>query len=93
MTAARAHLTIRGRVQGVWYRGAMQAEARRLGVSGWVRNRDDGSVEADVTGDRAAVEALIAWAHRGPSGARVAGVAVDWREPAADTQGDFAITH
>ena len=93
MTSVRAHLTIRGRVQGVWYRGAVQAEARRLGVSGWVRNRDDGSVEADATGDRTAVEALIAWAHHGPRGARVMGVVVDWREPAADTQGDFAITH
>ena len=93
MTPARAHLTIRGRVQGVWYRGAMQAEARKLGVHGWVRNRDDGSVEAEATGDRSRVEALIAWAHRGPTGARVTGVVVDWREPAAeDPQGDFAIT-
>ena len=91
MTPARAHLTVRGRVQGVWYRGAMQACARRLGVSGWVRNRDDGSVEAEATGDRAAVEALVAWAHRGPTGARVRDVVVDWREPGAGVQGDFAI--
>ena len=91
MTPARAHLAIRGRVQGVWYRGAMQACARRLGLSGWVRNCDDGSVEAEATGDRTAVEALIAWAHHGPAGARVTGVAVDWRDPAANTQGDFAI--
>jgi len=91
MTTARAYLLVRGRVQGVWFRGAMQIEARKLGISGWVRNRDDGHVEAEATGDRTAVDALIAWAHRGPSGARVTGVVVDWREPAADTQGDFAI--
>lgn len=64
-------LTITGRVQGVGFRYAMQSEAARRGLSGWVRNRRDGSVEALVQGEAAAVEALVTWARRGPAGARV----------------------
>lgn len=76
--AARAQLVVHGRVQGVWFRGAMQEEARRLGVAGWVRNRLDGTVEAEAEGERAHVEALVAWAHQGPPGARVERVEVVW---------------
>jgi len=64
-------LAIRGRVQGVGYRGSMTREATHLNVSGWVRNRVDGSVEAVVAGSAAAVEAIIEWARRGPDGALV----------------------
>ena len=71
---ATLHLAIRGRVQGVGFRYAMAQEAQRLGVAGWVRNRRDGSVEAVVQGDAAAVEAMRLWAGRGPEGAAVTGV-------------------
>ena len=93
MTAAAvvAHVVVRGRVQGVWYRGAMQREARRLGVVGWVRNCDDGSVEAEIAGTQDAVDALIVWAHHGPTGARVTGVAVSWRGTGAAGWSDFVV--
>lgn len=69
-------LEITGRVQGVGFRDALRHEAARLGVTGWVRNRGDGSVQAVVQGAPAAVEALLAWARRGPPGSRVSEVSV-----------------
>jgi acylphosphatase len=60
-----------GRVQGVGYRYALRDEALRLGLAGWVRNRVDGSVEALLQGDAAALAQLIVWARRGPRPAQV----------------------
>jgi acylphosphatase len=68
-------IRVSGRVQGVGYRVSLQDEAARLGVSGWVRNRRDGTVEAVLQGTPEAVAALIAWARRGPPGARVTDLA------------------
>jgi acylphosphatase len=70
------HLKISGLVQGVGFRDAMCREAARLGVTGWVRNCRDGSVEAVVDGPPNTVDAIVAWAHRGPPAARVASVTV-----------------
>lgn len=62
---------VSGRVQGVYYRASAQAEARRLGVGGWVRNKPDGSVLLHAQGDPAAVDALLEWCRGGPPGADV----------------------
>ena len=62
---------ITGRVQGVWFRGWVREEARRLGLSGWVRNQPDGSVTAMFAGQGAAVTAMLALCHQGPPLARV----------------------
>ncbi len=70
------HLRISGRVQGVGFRMYMQQRADELGVTGWVRNRRDGTVESVVQGTPQAVEAIIAWAHKGPRSAVVTAVKV-----------------
>ena len=67
---------VRGRVQGVGFRAAMVGAAEARGIVGWVRNRRDGSVEALVQGDAAAVESILDWCRRGPLGARVTDVSV-----------------
>jgi acylphosphatase len=71
-----SRLLIHGRVQGVGFREAMRIEAERLAVTGWVRNRRDGTVEAVVAGSGDAVAQLIAWARIGPPDARVTRVEV-----------------
>jgi len=64
-------LSIRGRVQGVGFRDAMITQAIKLGVTGWVRNRHDGSVEAAVSGSDEQLSAIVEWTHRGPPAAHV----------------------
>lgn len=81
MTAARARIVVRGRVQGVFFRAETQDRARSLGVAGWVRNAPDGAVEAVFEGERDRVESLVEWCRHGPSLAEVTGVDVRWEDP------------
>jgi acylphosphatase len=75
--AVRVRAVVAGRVQGVWFRESCRHEAERLGVTGWVHNLRDGRVVIEAQGGRAAVDALVAWAHEGPRLAIVESVTVD----------------
>ena len=81
MSLCAAHLKIIGKVQGVWYRASTQDEAVRLGLTGWVANMPDGSVEAHAEGDKSVIETFVKWCHEGPPLACVDKVAVQWIEP------------
>ena len=70
-------LRVAGKVQGVGFRYSLQEQADRLGIAGWVRNRRDGSVEALVQGEADTVEAITAWARRGPPGSQVIDLRVE----------------
>jgi acylphosphatase len=72
---------VRGRVQGVGFRYTTQHEARKLGLSGWVRNRVDGTVEVEAEGAPEALETFLSFLHRGPLGAHVDGVDAEWLAP------------
>lgn len=74
----RAHVIIHGLVQGVWFRASTKDEADHLGVTGWVRNLPDRSVEAVFEGEKKKVEEIVGWCHRGPSGANVSKVEIVW---------------
>lgn len=88
----RAHVVVTGRVQGVGFRFSTVDQAQRIGVRGWVRNTADGSVEVQVEGERAGVEALVRFLHRGPPGARVEDVALRWDAHVGDL-GPFRARH
>lgn len=88
----RVHLLVSGRVQGVFFRQKTRQQARSLGVNGWVRNLDDGRVEAIFEGETSAVESLVEFCSKGPNGALVTDVSVDW-EPFKDEFRSFDIVH
>lgn len=83
-THARLSARITGRVQGVGFRNFTQTRARRLGVTGWVRNEADGSVRLEAEGPPDALDDLADAVHNGPRMARVDNVTVEWGEAADD---------
>ncbi len=82
----RVHLTIDGRVQGVFFRTSTLDQAIRLGLKGWVRNCPDGSVEVVAEGERKKIDNLVDWCHHGPPGAYVRNVRLQWE----DFQNEFS---
>jgi acylphosphatase len=84
--STRAHVTIRGDVQGVGFRYDTRNRARSLGLGGWVRNDPDGTVEAVFEGPPEQVESMVGWCRRGPSGALVEDVEVQWEQPAGERE-------
>lgn len=77
----RKRVVVSGLVQGVFFRDTCRREAAGCGVTGWVRNRPDGTVEAVFEGEESAVERMVRWARRGPSRAIVQDAAVYPEEP------------
>jgi len=77
----RAHVFVSGRVQGVFYRATTRDEARDRGVDGWVKNLDDGRVEAVFEGPADAVEEMVEWCHEGSARARVDDVEAEYGDP------------
>jgi len=85
MNKIRVHLIIEGRVQGVWFRESTRRKALSLGVTGWVRNLPDGTVEVVAEGDEDKVKELVKWCHKGPPAAKVTNV----REEKEEYLGEF----
>jgi acylphosphatase len=88
----RAHVLVSGRVQGVYYRSYAEDEARELGLTGWIRNRPDGKVEAVFEGEEQAVEDMIDWCHKGSPSSRVDKVEVGWEAPTGEFK-DFRVSY
>ncbi len=78
MAKTRAHVYVSGKVQGVFFRQNTKRQAQSRGVKGWVRNLPDERVEAVFEGEEEAVNALVDFCRKGPNGASVTDVAVDW---------------
>ena len=88
----RLHAMVSGRVQGVNFRHYTILTARELGLSGWVRNRDDGTVEVLAEGGRPALDRLLAFLRKGPPAARVTGVQHEWM-PASGEFAHFSVRY
>ena len=80
-TRTRAHVFVSGTVQGVFYRANTRDEARDRGVDGWVKNLDDGRVEAVFEGDESDVKAMIEWCYDGSPAASVESLDVEYEDP------------
>ena len=90
--AARLHVHITGSVQGVFFRAQTKTLARSLGVTGWVRNTEDGDVEVVAEGEKDELKRLLEWCSRGPKESTVMDYQYDWEEPTGEFE-DFSIRY
>ena len=74
---AAAHITVHGRVQGVWFRAGTKEKAEELGLTGWVMNRPNGTVEIHAQGEKSQLENFIAWCRQGTPAAKVTSLDID----------------
>lgn len=86
----RAHLKIYGQVQGVFFRRSAEIEAKKLSIVGWVKNRDDGSVEVMAQGEKENIDKFVKWCKRGPPFAEIEKVEVE-RKEGLDNFEEFSI--
>lgn len=92
MAKARAHVYVVGKVQGVFFRQNTKRQAQSHGVNGWVKNLEDGRVEAVLEGEEDAVKAVVEFCRVGPKGASVTSIDVNWEPYREEFQG-FAIAY
>ena len=88
----KAHVIISGRVQGVWFRASVKNKAEQLGINGWVRNTDNGNVEAIFEGNEKNIEEMLKWCSHGPSLAKVDNVEVT-KQPASNEFDQFSVRY
>ncbi|MEW6748109.1 MAG: acylphosphatase [Candidatus Micrarchaeota archaeon] len=89
---SRLRIVVHGTVQGVFFRSNAEEQARRLGLNGWVRNKDDGSVEIVAEGPKEALQGLLDWCSRGPRGSVVEKIESEWLEPTGEFR-DFQMRY
>jgi len=92
MAKRRVYAVVEGRVQGVFFRAHTREEAMALDLTGWVRNRADGAVEAEIEGESGDVERMLQWLHQGSPASRVSRVRVA-ELPVAGNEDTFVVRH
>ena len=80
----RVHLTIKGNVQGVSFRYYTTQQARTLNITGWIKNKSDGTVEIMAEGEQEKLEAFVEWCWHGPPYAKVDKLDADWKGPKSE---------
>jgi acylphosphatase len=85
LSESRVHVLVSGRVQGVFFRVFVREKARELGLAGWVRNTEDGKVEAVFEGEKEKILKMVAWCKQGPPGAKVEKVETEWTGDQAES--------